>query len=399
MCALTLSGILLVSNPLLGNAMELSDADSNKVVQLAKPYEVTDCDDFAQNSKTYQLKVEKEEMDEIVVPVAVSGSGLLSYQMVVQSEAVSKGSITVTMFEDKECKKKLEDGEKFTLSKKNKSFKASTYIKKEEIYYMKIVFSKATIVENGCELNLYLQHYSNKNQTLKDKKALYGYQNGKGTSVYYKIAVKKAGIITIDSNFYDYEYGTPVMVLCNEKKKAVSAKSNIAIMNSSKVEKNKQLPKGKNVFVVSKGTYLVKLTDAKGKYKIMSTFSGISEKSGKSKAKATSILLEGKEVEGTILASDKTSTIDWYKFRIDLSSKIDIKLKGSTVGNGKLTAEIVPPKTAIFKESAKLSISGVESEKTGKSSSHWPSGTYYIKVYKTKENLSGNYSIKIKTIE
>lgn len=247
------------------------------------------------------------------------------------------------------------------------------------------------------EFCLRLQEYSSENRTLKNKETVFSYQNGKGTSVFYKVNVEKTGILTVDTGYDSTSYGTPRITLCNSKKKGISESCGICITNSQKVKKKKATPEGKNIFAVSKGTYYLKVSDVKGTYTIQSAFSAITENSGKSKAKAKKLTIGGKWIKGVILSEDKKNQYDWYKFTMEESKRVRINFRGSTSGKEKLQLEVIPHSGAEFTSRALLNFSGIDKNGSGKSGAEWPEGTYYLRINKTTAKGTGTYRLQIKT--
>lgn len=398
-CAFALSGILYFQGGIQGKAAQISKMESDEMVEAAEPYLITTGSAISDYSNGYQIQADEEEKGNIIVPVVATSSGLVAYNIQLLGNVVSKGSISITAYEDEDCEEILQKKKAYSMDiGTNEAVAGSVYLKKGQSCYLKITVSKKLQVdEERYRFQLQLQEYNSANRKLKNKTAVYSYQKGKGTSIYYKITVKKTGILTIDTNYDEFSYGTPKITLCNNKKKAISANCDIHIMNSAKVKKKKETPIGKNIFGVSKGTYYVKISGAKGTYKIKSTFSAVTENSGNTKEKAKSLTLGGKQVKGVILTCDKKTDYDWYKFTLEESDKIRIGFQGSTSGGEKLQLEVIPPSTAEFTQKAILGFSGIEGNGSGKSGDEWPAGTYYLKINKNTAKGTGIYCLKVKT--
>ena len=334
-----------------------------------------------------------------MIPVVATNSGLVAYDIGLLGNVVSKGSISITVYEDADCKKLLKKKKTYQFNVGTKKrVTDSIYLKRKQNCYLKLTISKELMVDKEkYDFYLRLQEYSSENRTLKNKETVFSYQNGKGTSVFYKVNVKKTGILTVDTGYDSTSYGTPRITLCNSKKKGISESCGIYITNSQNVKKKKATPEGENIFAVSKGTYYLKLSDVKGTYKIRSAFSTITENSGKAKAKAKKLTIGGKWVKGVILPEDKKNKYDWYKFTLEESKRVRINFRGSTSGKEKLQLEVIPHSGAEFTQRALLSFSGIEQNGSGKSGSEWPEGTYYLRINKTTAKGTGTYRLQIKT--
>lgn len=398
-CAFALSGLLCFFSGIQGKAAEISQEDKENEVLAAEPYLVTTGSAISIYNNSYQIQAREEEKENIIIPVVATCGGLMVYDMQLLGNVVTKGSISVTIYEDAECKKPLSEKETYQIEPDTEqTITNSVYLEKGQYCYFQIAVSDELVTEeNQYRFYLWLQEYSSENRTLQNKEAVYAYQNGKGTTIYYKIKAPKTGIFTIDMDYDEFSYGTPKITLCNNKKKAISANCGIHITNAAKVKKKKETPAGRNLFAVSKGTYYLKLSDVKGTYKMQSDFSAITDNSGKTKLKAKKLTLGGKAVKGVILTGDKKANYDWYKFTLEESDRVRISFQGSTSGKEKLQLEVVPPSSAMFSKKAVLNFSGIDQNGSGKSGTQWPAGTYYFKINKTTNKGTGMYRLQVKT--
>lgn len=398
-CAFALTGILCFFGGVQGKAAEISQEGKENEVLAVEPYEVTTGSAISIYNNSYQIEASEEEKENIIIPVVATNSGLMVYDMQLLGNIVTKGSISVTIYEDAEREKPLSEQKTYQIeSEPEQSITDSVYLKKGQNCYFQIAVSDELVTEEeGYRFQLLLQEYNSKNRTLQNKEAVYAYQNGKGTTIYYQVKTKKTGILTIDMNYDEFSYGTPTITLCNNKKKAISANCGIYITNAAKVKKKKETPAGKNLFAVSKGTYYLKLSGVKGTYKIQSNFTAITDNSGKKKLKAKKLTLGSKAVKGVILTEDKKSNYDWYKFTLEESDRVRISFQGSTSGKEKLQLEVVPPSSAKFSKRAVLNFSGIDQNGSGKSGTQWPAGTYYFKINKTTTKGTGMYCLQVKT--
>lgn len=399
LCAFMLSGILCLSSGVQGKAAKVYKEDSDNEVLTVQPYMITTGSAISVYNNSYEIQAAKEEKSNIVFPVVATNGGLVVYDMELLGTVVTKGSISVAIYEDAECKKPLNKKKSYKMGlKKDEIISDSFYLEKGQKCYFQIVVSdELTIEEEWYRFFIRFQEYNSENRTLQNKEAVYSYQNGKGTSIYYKLNVSKTGIFTIDMNYDDFSYGSPKITLCNNKKKAISANCGIYITNSAKVKKKKETPKSKNIFAVSKGTYYIKVTDLKGTYKIQSKFTAITDNSGKTKKKAKNLKIGGETLKGVIFTSDKIKDYDWYKFTLEESDRIRISFTGSTSGKEKLQLEVIPPSSAKFSGKAVLKFSGIDKNGSGKSGTQWPAGTYYLRINKTTAKGNGIYQLQVKS--
>lgn len=341
-----------------------------------------------EKKKTYNICVSEQEKEEVFIPIVATNAGLISCDMQCKSNVVTAGSITAAICSDKKGTVVKGTEEKLNLSKKSEEYIATFNAKKGKTYYLQLKISKSAMTEDGnFKFCLALQETSSANRTLKNKQITKAYQSGKGSAIYYKVVVGKTGYITVDTFYDEEDYGNPTIVLCNSKKKAISLQ----------VE-NHTLTDNKSVFAVKKGTYYLKVKDVKGGYQIRSTFSSVSDKSGKSKGKAKQVKVNGKKVTGVVLTTDKKSKYDWYKFTLKKSSYIRIDLSGSTTGDSKVLLEVIPPASNIqFEKKAIIEMKGTNTSAYGQAVTAWPAGTWYIRVKKSAAKGSGVYSFRVKT--
>lgn len=341
-----------------------------------------------EKKKTYNISVSEQEKEKVYIPIVATNAGLISCDMQCKSNVVTAGSVTAVICTDKKGTVVKGTEKKLNLGKKNDEYVTSFYAKKGKTYYLQLEVSEKTMTENGeFRFQLELQEISSANRTLKNKQVVKAYQDGKGSVIYYKVKVTKTGYLTVNTSYDEENCGSPVVVLCNSKKKAISLKV-----------KNDALSKNKTVFAVKKGTYYLKVKDVKGGFQIRSTFTSVADKSGTSKAKAKALKVGGKKVKAVLLTTDKKSKYDWYKFTLKKSSYIRINFTGSTTGSSKAILEVIPPASNVkFKTKSVLQFSGIEENGSGQGATAWPAGTWYIRVNKSVAKGSGVYSLQVKT--
>lgn len=379
----------------LGHVSEVQGATitENETLQVTEetvPYVFTtgDAKDL-EGMNSYTITVKKEEQKEVYVPVTASGSGLMVYSLGCKNEIVSQGAVSVAVYDEQ---RELVSGTEKSFhfgGVENTVYAKSFYAQKGKTYYLKLSVSEdLSIKEDDYEFQLDLQQISSENRTLKDKKVVKAYQPEEGSSLYYKIDIKKSGYITVDT-LYDLEdCGNPSVVLCDSKKKTISAKAS-----------NNLLSENQSVFAVKKGIYYLKVKDITGSYQISYHFTAVTDKSGSKKSKAKKLTLGGAKLKGIVLVTEKKTKYDWYKFTLSKSSAVRITFTGSTTGSSKIKLEVIPPASNIkFDKKPILSFQGIDSSGSGKSGAKWPAGTWYIRVNKSADNGSGVYSLGVKKV-
>lgn len=204
--------------------------------------------------------------------------------------------------------------------------------------------------------------------------------NGKAIAVgqkdaqtnYFKFKATKTGYLEVRA-----ASGIGSVALCNSKKRAMTDTLS-----------TKYLP----TYGVKKGvTYYVKVnsyaSSTRGWYNLTVVNKAVSEKSGKSKAKAVT-LKKGAKKSGTIIIGDKTA--DWYKFTLSSKKAVSITIKGAT--NDNIKADVYDKRGKIGTRSFGYYSGGMTLKSAGK----WSKGTFYIKLYRGNSKSSGHYTISWK---
>ena len=222
------------------------------------------------------------------------------------------------------------------------------------------------------------------NKTAKVGVDYIAYQDYDSGKIRFKLKVEKAGNITFNIKPEDTRYAYAYTTLLNSKKKAITEKQYNSVTN-----KDGDL---QFTYSVAKGTYYIEVDTSVGAYIANWKFKEVKDKSGASKSKATNLKIGGKAVKGIVTPTDKTSKVDWFKFKLTASKKIKITLNYDTVG--KLKVEVCNSK-------GKVLIGGDRTVHAGKNtltfdSSKLSKGTYYIKISKPNSKGSGYYTIKVK---
>lgn len=145
----------------------------------------------------------------------------------------------------------------------------------------------------------------------------------------------------------------------------------------------------KVVFGVKKNTtYYLKVRSLEGKAAIRYIQTKVSEKSGKTKAKAVA-LKKNKAVNGTIVAG--SSEADWYKVKLTKSQKLKLYTTANASGTIKMQLYYSNGKKFVGENTVAYDINQKATHTTW---SKLKKGTYYIKIYGSNTKSSGNYSLK-----
>lgn len=387
---LFLAGSLSFGTPIYVNGASITDSSKEITTVETVPHVLTTgTTNDLEKKNIYDICVSDREKEEVFIPIVATNAGMIFCSLQCKSNVVTAGSVTASICTDqKGTIVKGTENKQELANKEHDEYEVSFYAKKGTRYYLRLKISKNAMTEDGnFKFQLKLQEISSASRTLKNKQIVKAYQNGKGSVIYYKVAVRKTGYLTVDTLYDEENYGSPSIVLCNSKKKVISLN----------VE-NHALSDNKAIFAVKKGTYYLKVKDVKGGYQISSTFSSVTDKSGSSKGKAKKLKVGGKKVKGVVLATEKKSKYDWYKFTLKKSSYVRIDFSGSTTGNSKMKLEVIPPASNVkFKKKAVLQFSGIDSNGSGQASTAWPAGTWYIRVNKSASKGSGVYALRVKT--
>lgn len=253
-------------------------------------------------------------------------------------------------------------------------------IKEKGTYYLqlKVYDHGNNIPEDGYVFEVYFQFVSGADRELKDKTwsaatMVREYADG----MYFKVSTSKAGTLTINLESDNSAYIT----LLNSNKKEISDKTYYYTKD------------GKLCFAVGKGTYYLKVNTYSSYFRIKSTFKAITDSSGASKAKAKA-LTKGKTYNGLVTATDKKGKVDWYKITLSKAQTVNIQFKGN-VSSGKITLEFFGENIGGSITRTLYNLDDDRSfQATTYRSTKLPKGTYYIKVTKSTDTTSGNYTLK-----
>jgi hypothetical protein len=255
-------------------------------------------------------------------------------------------------------------------------------IPKAGTYYVKVsnLYADTSVVNS---LAISFQLYSNSNPTLKANQwkatGLMDYTK----PVYYKFNVAKTGLVKVD---FEAENTNSYVALCSSSKKALTDDTTVTGTT------------GVKVFALTKGTYYIRVTSNAYWARIKVTQKSISDASGSSKTKASTLKI-GTAKNGYLLLKDKTSSSDWYKFTLTKPQKVNLIVSGN-VSSGYINYELSSPSISGSLSGYLSDVGDVDTTKliyqVGKKVYYeLPKGTYYIRVYKSSADTCGNYSVKV----
>ena len=398
--SLVLASCLILGKGGFSCVVSIAGLQAERIEEKMYPHVLTSgSTEDIQKTNNYPIEIKEQEKSKTIIPIVVTNAGLLTYQIknsteMVHGTCISGAGITVALYTDKKCEKMLNQKVRGTLSDKEAVIVSERIqIKKKKTYYLQLSIDEEIKSANGVfSFELQLQQTSSADRKVKEKECIKAYQNGKGSTIYYKISAKKAGSIYVDLSYEEKKYGNPKVTLCNAKKKAIS-----------NVTTNDSTTENRSFFSVKKGQYYIKVSDVLGEYQLQYTHNVVKEKSGNTKKKAKPIKLGNAETKGMVMLQEKEQSYDWYKFNLKEPSKLRFEFSGSTTTNSKICLEVIPPekdkegKPIEFREKPIICLEGVDKTVCAKSDV-WPAGTWYIKINKASSKGSGEYSLKISTL-
>lgn len=338
----------------------------------------------SEKEEGYYVITFPNEVNTITVPVELSDKGGLYLTM--GEEDINYYNLSATLYKDKACTEKV--GYSATLFSGDVTDEHDFIIDKAGTYYMKFDVSKKRDV-NEIYFLLQLVLISGEDQELTKDNLLISYQDYDCPDITYKIVVKSAGLLTLTLGCDD-EYGFSGKIqLLNKDKKALSTATSLY------ASKNEEGEYGdvEHFYAVTKGTYYVKVDTSRKMYGIMYSFSEVKDSAGTKRDKAKALKLGGSAIKGLCTATDKTSNVDWYSFKLTSNKSVEITINSKI--DGKLKVEILDSKGKTLWYGSKTLYDGDESIVL-KSDGKWPKGTYYIKLFKYDKTSSGYYTVKVK---
>lgn len=210
-------------------------------------------------------------------------------------------------------------------------------------------------------------------------------QDGSTASTYFKVQPSKTGRMKVQLQEMGYNSTYAEVRLYNSKKTLVSDKVSC---NGSAV-----------YFGVKKGnTYYIRVTEAKGSYDsyfafaLKYTMSSYTDRALGSKSNAKTLKRKASATNTLFVASTSTST-DWYKFNVSAKRATYIRVKTTGMSSGNLTITVYRGSKKIGSQTIGAQRDGSYRIDYGTTYGKANSGTYYVKVVKSKK-ASGQYSIQ-----
>lgn len=383
-------------------AAKLTNYDTNAevgVIECMDASVVESSSSTAKNVLKYKVSLGAGETA-FAYPIHFDGKGsitLMLYDTAIESvEEVSQltdfGDIVIELYSGQECSEEQKVSSASVLYMF--SYMGVMNVKKGGDYFIKISFPNAP-KDKPSEFAMMFILASGENQTLKTSGTAYsGFVDNK--PIYYKYTAKKDGYISLQTESAS-EKERYKITLCDKKKKALSK----AVVTETKVVKEANGKKLYNkVFAVQKGTYYLKVVPSytvkegitSGNFSFEYKFTGVTDSSKTTKAKAKSIKL-GKTVNGLITCTEQKA--DWYKFNITKAKKATITLnKYFSSGDVKIEIYNSKGKKVAVKTATKKVNYSKQAVITSKSS--LAKGTYYIKLTQSNKQASGYYNVKVK---
>ena len=322
----------------------------------------------------YAINVPEGYEGTVVLPVKINCKGAFSYLLKKDGE---DSSLNYELYSDPECKDYIytKDG--------------LAYISKSGTYYIRI--SSSSLNEEGSTIiGAAMVMLSGENAVLKNKKEKLSCIVDSDKPVYFKYVVPKTCrvAVTIDELTDLYSKVT----LCNAKKQRITETTYTNLMDES----------GKIYYALKKGTYYFRVDGNKGIFLIKAVNTYFDSMGGTSKAKATTLKVNGAGKTSAILAESKMSKQTWYKFYNPKNQKMsinfgqyftsgDVKVsfydqKGKKYGSD-ITLYGKPGQTVPVRVYVKNYSTGAE---------YLPKGTYYIKIVKEDKKSCGTVKVSIK---
>ena len=259
-------------------------------------------------------------------------------------------------------------------------------VKKAGTYYLAF-FTDGT---SPCKASFDVS-YAPKNISSPKLSKSYWAAETNGNYVYYKVKAPSTGYVTVDFPAgYDRNSSKYSVKLMNSKK----SKNLLRSVETVSSEKG-----FKTYAAVAKGTYYVAVKTNNKVYQINLKFNKVSENSDSSRSKAKSISRGGKK-RGTILATQTSSSADWYKIRVNSSQLVKLSFKtltGGPSGGFRLSvysgSESKAFGSADFYYGAPSDVMSLTTTINGYDTGRLQKGTYYIKVQKYGKG-TGYYELK-----
>ncbi len=359
---------------------DITSIEMNKIIFPLNDTSNSEGEEIVEKEKTVSL--------EQIYTLNVKSKGGL-YLALASADQVPFQSLQLQIYADSTLKKKI--GKDYIMKADTKVIKnKSYYLSKAGTYYLRFTYNRSLeteedTIENSKVFGMTAAFLYSNNRTLQEGKSLVSYADAKKRAIYYKVNIKKDGLI---SYLAMPEDGTSLLSgyiqLCDEEKEPVSVSEYV-----SNSEDNNQAVHA--YYAVKKGTYYIK-AELNTSYIANFTLEKVKDISGSSMERAKKLKLGGKEKKSVIFLSDQLKKEKWFCFRLKKNQNFSIVVNSCI--NGYLNIEVCNADRITVKSG---SINFHTGTKILKTSAKWQRGIYYIKISKEKKSLksSGYFSIKV----
>lgn len=309
------------------------------------------------------------------VPLKIKKEGTLMFYAASASE-----NGVLNIYSDKECTDVV------TSAYTNKPLDNGGYMSDATIVYLKA----GTYYLNTDEANIGTYElagmiYPSGDRTLTSGKWVITAPKSSSAKLYYKIKVSKQSKITVQ-----FDAGKdPSVALCNSSKKAISETDRVG-----------QTYGYKAYYAVKPGTYYIRVQSEDSWYRVKATVKAVNDSTGSSKSKAKTMKYNGGKITGVLLASDKTSKIDWLRISNPKTQASNVYFESEiTSGSAKLEAIASNGKSMGSLTYNSIKPNGVAQLYTigsGYSGTTLAKGTYYVKIKKNSAKTSAVYKVYLK---
>lgn len=208
-------------------------------------------------------------------------------------------------------------------------------------------------------------------------------------TVYHRFVAPSSGVIAVTGSSVSAVTGNTYgisIALCDSNFQVLDNYESGAFISSTD---------DAELYAVKKGVYYVRVRNEKN-YVIAAAFQKWTNKGGTSKSRAKTIK-RGKTMKGLMPAGEKSKAVDWYKFKVTKSKKLNIIV--ATEGTGSLQFYVYGPsykKGALLgtlrnQKASYYSINALNRKKI-----KIKTGTYYIKVVRPKYDKKSNAAYTLK---
>lgn len=283
---------------------------------------------------------------------------------------VGSGERTVYygVFKDAEMTQEVEDAADFVTASDTNGRIKSFRIPAAGTYYIGVYSTRPSSSPVNQIVGAAAIFYNGGDRAINNRQMVVVGQKDAQTN-YFKYKAIKTGYLRVEG-----DTSSSRVALCNSSKKALSGDTYFSKFPTYGVTKGK--------------TYYIRIQSGSSSlgYRFKINNAGISEKSGKTRAKAVNVK-KGKTVKGTIQAG--SSQADWYKFKLTGKKKVTISL--TTGSNDAL-------KVIVYKGGKQVGNGSrtIYNNAEGKlySTTKWSKGTYYIQIKRANSKSSGYYTLK-----